>query len=77
MKRKNQRKAKVGGILPPKGDIFSFVHEPFLILSSKRSFSDGKAKNECGTRGSLHLLEGEGDRVAVEGVKPLRKLTKK
>ena len=39
--------------------------------------SDSKTKNECGTRVSLHLLEGEGDRVAVEGVKPLRKLTEK
>ena len=35
--------------------------------------SDGKAKNECGTRVSLPLLEGKGDRVAVEGVKSCRK----
>ena len=33
-KRKDQRKAKVGGMLPPKGGrYFLFVHELFLILS--------------------------------------------
>ena len=36
-----------------------------------------KKRNERCTSASLPLLEGKGDRVAVEGVKPLRKLTEK
>ena len=35
-----------------------------LTFTPFKSFlSDGEAKNECGTRVSLHLLEGEGDRA--------------
>ena len=53
------------------------MRELSFILSSKGVLSDGKTKNERCTEASLHLLEGEGDRVAVEGVKLCSKLTKK
>ena len=76
LKRKYQRKAEVGGILPPRG-VFSLCAQTFFFASFKSFLSDGKDNNEQCTSASLHLLEGEGDRVAVEGVKPLRKLTEK
>ena len=39
-----------------------------LFCIVQEVLSDGKDKNERCTSASLHLLEGEGDRVAVEGV---------
>ena len=59
-KRKNQRKAKVGGMLPPRGGYFFFVHELFLILSSKSILSNGKEKNEQCTSASLPCVKGGG-----------------
>ena len=59
-------------MLPPRGGkVFSFVHELFLILSSKRSLSDGKEEEGRCTSASPPLVR-EGDHEVVEGVNTAR-----
>ena len=51
------------------------MHCSFFSLPFERILLDDKIKDSWRTKVSLHLLEGEGDRAAVEGVNFCAKVT--